>query len=195
MRKILYIAILIATSHLAFAQEDSLIHVQLTLGGGWGFRTSDLNVPNNQLDVSTRSPCGSLRLMWKPEHMLSVGIESGYLPIAQVEAKGPPQADEVDGNANLAAIPILATFAMDQDGVEFAAGIGAYSLIVSGTSSKGKGIKNSAIELGYSFSASYTWELSQVLGLGLQVKYYVFTDREIAMIVPQLRLAWTMLSY
>ncbi len=194
MRRIIYFLILL-TSPAAFCQMDSLIRVQLTVGGGWGFRTSELNIPDNQLDISTRSPCASLRAMWKPEHMLSIGIESGYLPITQVEAKGTPQVDEDDGTANLSAIPILATLAMDQSGFEFAAGIGVYSLRVAGTSSKGKGIKNSALELGYSFSASYTLELSSILGLGFNVKYYVFTDREIAMIVPQITLAWTMLSY
>jgi hypothetical protein len=127
--------------------------------------------------------------------MLSVGLESGYLPITQVEAKGLPRDDEADGNANLAAIPILATFAMDQSGVELAAGIGVYSLMVSGKSTKGATIENSALELGYAFTASYTYDFSDAFGLGLQVSYFVFTDREIAMIVPQLRLAWSLLSY
>lgn len=194
MRKIICLIILLISS-AASSQMDSLIRVQLTIGGGWGFRTSDINIPDNQLHVSTRSPCASLRAMWKPEHMLSVGIESGYLPITQVEAKGTPQNDEDDGNANLSAIPILATFAMDQYGIELAAGIGVYKLMVEGTSSKGKGIKNDALELGYSFSVSYTLELSSALGLGFNVKYFVFTDREIAMIAPQLSLAWTVLSY
>jgi hypothetical protein len=194
MRKIICLIVLLISS-AAFCQMDSLIRVQLTVGGGWGFRTSELSIPDNQLDISTRSPCASLRVMWKPEHMLSVGIESGYLPITQVEAKGPTQTDEDDGYANLSAIPILAMFAMDRYGLELAAGIGVYSLMVEGVSSKGKGIKNNALELGYSFSASYTLELSSILGLGFDIKYYVFTDREIAMIAPQITLAWTMLSY
>lgn len=186
---------IVLTSAAAFCQQDSLYRIKLSAGGGWGFRISRINVPNTQLDVSTSSPAGSLRLMWKPEHMLSVGVESGYIPITQVKSKAPIQPDEEDGNANLAAIPILLFFSMDKYGAELSAGVGVYSLMVSGKSSKGKGIENSAIELGYSFSGSYIYTISQRFGIGIDLKYYVFTDRQIAMLIPQLSLRWTVMAY
>ena len=174
--------------------RDSLFQVRLAAGAGWGFRISEITIPNNQIDVSTSCPAASLRLLWKPEHMLSVGIESGYLPITQVSSKAPLKPNEADGNANLSAIPILAVFSMEKYGFEAAAGIGVYQLMVSGKSNKGS-IENSAIELGYMFSGSYVFRFSSRIGAGIDLKYFAFTDREIAMLIPQLSFRWALLAY
>lgn len=191
--KLILIAALFV-SCAAFAQRDSSHRLRLIVGGGYGFRLNKVDAPTADVDISTSSPGGTLRLMWKPEHLLSVGIESGYLPITQATAKGNIKPDEADGNANLTAIPALLIFSMEKYGVELSAGLGMYSLRVRGKSNKGS-LENSAVEIGYTFSGAYTLELSNSLGIGAEVKYYAFTDRDIVMLFPQLRLEWTVFAY
>ncbi|HEY6170923.1 MAG TPA: hypothetical protein VIX80_01570 [Candidatus Kapabacteria bacterium] len=194
MRKVVVILSLIFCTASSYAQEGRLHHVRLILGGGYGFRLGAAAESTNEVDISTTSPAAMLRVMWKPEHLVSVGIETGYIPVSQANSKGQIKPGEVDGNAQLTAIPAMVVFSMEKYNVELAAGIGMYSLQLYGKSSKNIVVENSALEMGYMFSGAYSIPMGD-FSLGLEIKYYGFTDRDIAMLIPNLRLRWNMFTY
>lgn len=177
-----------------FAQDDSTYHVQIILGGGYGVRLGELDAQTNEVEIATTSPAATLRLMWKPEHLVSVGIATGYIPVTQATTKGPIKPNEADGNAQLTAIPALLLFAMEKYNLEVAAGIGIYSLQLHGKSTKNVFIDNSAIEMGYMLSAAYSIPINQ-FAVGFEIQYLAFTDRDIQMLIPNIRLRWNMFSY
>jgi hypothetical protein len=168
--------------------------VRLILGGGYGFRLGAVDAPTSEVDISTTSPAVTLRVMWKPEHLVSVGIETGYIPLTQANTKGQIKPGEVDGNAQLTAIPAIIVFSMEKYNIELAAGIGMYSLQLYGKSSKNVIVENSALEMGYMFSGAYSIPIGD-FALGFEMKYLALTDREITMFIPNIRLRWNMFSY
>lgn len=193
MRRFVVVISLIFLAASSYAQRDSLHHVRLIFGGGYGFRLGAAE-STSEVDISTTSPAASLRVMWKPEHLVSVGIETGYIPISQANSKGQIKPGEVDGNAQLTAIPAIVVFAMEKYNVELAAGIGMYSLQLYGKSSKNVVVENSSLEMGYMFSGAYSIPMGD-FALGLELKYHAFTDRDIYMFVPNIRLCWNMFTY
>lgn len=193
MRKVVVIISLIFLVTNLSAQDDRLHHVRLIFGGGYGFRLGEAE-STSEVDISTTSPAATLRVMWKPEHLVSVGIETGYIPISQANSKGQIKPGEVDGNAQLTAIPAILVFSMEKYNVELAAGIGMYSLQLYGKSSKNIVVENSSLEMGYMFSGAYSIPMGD-FALGLEFKYQAFTDRDIYMFVPNIRLRWNMFTY
>lgn len=194
MRRVVIIISLFFLASSSYAQRDSLHHVRLIFGGGYGFRLGASAASTSEVDVSTTSPAATLRVMWKPEHLVSVGIETGYIPLSQANTKGQIKPDEVDGNAQLTAIPAIIVFSMEKYNVELAAGIGMYSLQLYGKSSKNVVVENSSLEMGYMFSGAYSFPMGD-FALGLELKYHAFTDRDIYMFVPNIRLRWNMFTY
>jgi hypothetical protein len=194
MRKVVVIISFIFLAANSYAQDDRLHHVRLIFGGGYGFRLGIVDEKTSEVDISTTSPAATLRFMWKPEHLVSVGIETGYIPISQANSKGQIKPGEVDGNAQLTAIPAIIVFAMEKYNVELAAGIGMYSLQLYGKSSKNIVVENSSLEMGYMFSGAYSIPMGD-FALGLELKYHAFTDRDIYMFVPNIRLRWNMFTY
>lgn len=194
MRAIVVAILLVLSASASYAQRDSLHHVRLIFAGGYGFRLGSTAESTSEVDISTTSPAATLRLMWKPEHLVSVGIETGYIPLSQANSKGQIKPGEVDGNAQLTAIPAIVVFAMEKYNIELSAGIGMYSLQLYGKSSKNVVVENSALEMGYMFSGAYSIPMGD-FALGLELKYHAFTDRDIQMFIPNIRLRWNMFTY
>jgi hypothetical protein len=194
MKRIIVVISLLFFAASSYAHHDSLHRVRLILGGGYGFRLGAVDGQTSEVDISTTSPAATLRLMWKPEHLVSVGIETGYIPISQANSKGQIKPGEVDGNAQLTAIPAILVFSMEKYNVELAAGIGMYSLQLYGKSSKNIVVENSSLEMGYMFSGAYSIPMGD-FALGLEFKYQAFTDRDIKMFIPNIRLRWNMFTY
>lgn len=194
MRRVVVILSFILIAANSFAQDDRRHHVRLIFGGGYGFRLGAEAESTSEVDISTTSPAATLRVMWKPEHLVSVGIETGYIPLSKASTKGQIKPGEVDGNAQLTAIPAILVFAMEKYNVELATGIGMYSLQLYGKSSKNIIVENSSLEMGYMFSGAYSIPMGD-FALGLEFKYQAFTDRDIKMFVPNIRLRWNILTY
>ncbi len=59
------------------APNDSLYHLTLTGGFGYGhFFNKFVNVPDD--NISNNLPAFVGRIMWEPNHLLKLGLESGY---------------------------------------------------------------------------------------------------------------------
>ncbi|MBK7867603.1 MAG: hypothetical protein IPJ75_11840 [Ignavibacteriales bacterium] len=54
--------------------KDSLYSLNLEVGAGYSYHLTDLNMP----DINLHGLNGTLRIMWQPEHLLRIGVETGY---------------------------------------------------------------------------------------------------------------------
>jgi hypothetical protein len=189
-------------SHLsAQLQEESkpIYRVETYGSGGYAFRLNPPVVPQG-LTYNDGGFGGIFRAMWRPEHLLSVGLEIGYLHVADVLTTPPPGplpggGPFISGSITLSATPIFLVFAMQKYGIDIGAGIGLYSLSVSGNQASGIPVESDGNEIGYMFLVGYTLPITRRLGVGAEVQLLEFTDRPIGLLVPQIRVRWILLEY
>jgi len=179
------------------AQEtrDSLppYRVDLSVCGGYSVRLVGDKRRITGLGYSFGGGAGTVRLMWQPEHRLSVGIEGGFFPVTTIVSDTGAEAGEAE--LALSAVPVFAMMTMRFGGLEALGGIGVYSYAVDGTSIKRFGFAASSLEIGYTLGAAYTYDLSSRIGIGGELRLYQFTDRPIAIVMPAVRLRFSIVEY
>ena len=160
----------------AFGQDTDVVHtLYVHAGGGLTRNVSDFDdaVPGLQ-----RSGLfGTVRVMWKPEHLLSVGIESGFQRVYAVEiTDAPSPVGPISGNSVLNALPVTLVFSMPV--IErFEAYVGAgFSVLYSTVEFLGDKTVTSAYTPSFMAAGSYFVPLSDDLRLGGEVRY-IYYDR------------------
>ena len=185
---------LIGTASGLLAQPNAY-RVSVDLTGGYGFRISSSPPPQlPELEETSGGVSGSLRALWCPEHLLRVGLDISYLPVSGMRAKN---ENSRQGSANLSLVswPVMGVVAMEKYGIDLSGGIGMILLRLDGKATNGERFHSDSWEIGYTFGAGYTWQYSERLGVGAEVKFIEFTDRPIGSVIAGLRLRWAMLKY
>jgi hypothetical protein len=125
--KLLFAVLLTASSlvHARAGTPDTTYALTLFAGGGFTRNVSHFDVEPDGLQRSGFT--GMLRLQWTPEHLLRVGLETGYHYVYGVET--PSFTNEfgtTDAKSALAVLPILIVLSMPIiDGLEIWGGAGA----------------------------------------------------------------------
>lgn len=159
----------------------------LYAGGGLSYYLSAGGAPKYlQPDLKKFSPMGSLRLMWHPDHLIKVGVETGRLTFLNYTAK--------DSAGNVAkvqtnAVPLLIewTMALTKRFNVFA-GSGVYFLTTN-LDYAGKST-SSKLSIGWMAAASYIHPLSRNLGLGTELKWMDAAESTDGALCLQLQLVW-----
>jgi hypothetical protein len=105
--KVLTAVLLCFVSLQASAQMDSTMKHRFTVYGGFGpnYYFNNLVIAKNSVNEFNYSFVG--RIMWEPEHRLSVGIETGYYRLYTVNFNGPQHSKVVNS-----AVPIQVVIGM-----------------------------------------------------------------------------------
>lgn len=191
---LLLLSILLGIPSSLIAQQKNY-QISANLTGGYGFRISSSPPPQlPELEETSGGISSSVRVLWCPEHLLRVGLDISYLPVSGIRAKN---EDSRQGSANLSLIswPVMGIFAMEKYGIDLSGGIGMILLGVDGKAANGEGIHSESWEIGYMFGAGYTWQYSEQIGIGAEVKLVEFTDRPIGSLIAGLRVRWALLEY
>jgi hypothetical protein len=140
---------------------------------------------------------GTVRVMWKPEHLLSVGIETGYQYVygAEVESYTSPDFGTTDAQTSLYAVPILLVLSMPViDRFEVWVGAGA-GLLTSHVEFFGDVTDASSFTpMGFG-AVSYLYPIGENLRLGGEARYIYmerFHDQNFSI---QAVLSWTFATY
>ncbi|MEP7279497.1 MAG: hypothetical protein ABI813_12685 [Bacteroidota bacterium] len=164
----------------------------LQLGGGFGSYTAVVHIKPPALSGSIRrySAVGTIRLMWYPSYRLRFGFETGYTDFYSYKVKN----GNTTGSLHLSAVPLLFVFSMQVvKRVNIYAGIGAYSeathLNYDGT------LVSRALVLGSNIALSYTWQLSDRLGIMAEAEWMNAYDTRDASLNLQTKLAWRFLQW
>lgn len=198
LRSLLVLAVLGLTAPL-YGQDSVVVRekvqrLRLDITGGYGVRLVG-NVLRSPPDLNYKDGGYSIigRLNWKPEYLISLGIESGWMPLGSVSA------DTVKGNGNSAAgtiristVPIFFVVSTTMFfGLEISGGIGAYSLNSTGALQRGGNVESQAWDIGYMGGLAWTLDPKGFpFGIGLDLRVMQFTDRPITMVMPGVRLRW-----
>lgn len=171
IKKILIVAILTACS--TFAQlKDSTYSLSTELGLGYSryFTTMEYS------DLSKNGFSGTVRIMWNPEHLLSVGLETGYQYLYSVDISDyDTEFGTTDFSASMYTIPIFIMFSMKvMPNVRLNAGTGMYLLFNSGNMF-GDELKSNQLSIGGHAGIAYTYPISNDIAIGGELLYSYFS--------------------
>ncbi len=116
----------------------------------------------------------ALRLLWKPDHLLNIGLESAYLTISKQDSTTvSTDFGSTAFRARLNAIPILLVFNMKFSKIEFYYGIGI-SYVTSRLEAFNERVVVSHWYYCYDVAIAYSHPLSKNLAIGIEAKTYFF---------------------
>lgn len=156
------------------AQQDTSFAVLASVGGGFGVNVSqEILLPKG---ADNRGPVGTLRLMWKPDHRLRVGLETGWLRLTSAFGVLHDSTGTADYRSlELDGVPMMALFSMNFGRLDLNAGVGYY-LMFSYLRGEGDGARSTQWNYGITASIEYMVPVTPALQLGGGVGAYGITQ-------------------
>jgi hypothetical protein len=162
------------------------------VSGGPGYYLSVAGVPEFlQPKIRKINPVGTVRLMWHPDHLIKVGVETGYMTFVSYSLR-----DSMGnrGRVRLDAVPVLVewTMALTKRFNVFA-GSGVYFL----TTRLDYGEKSMAnkLSIGWMAAVSYIHPLGKNTGLGAELKWLDAAESTDGTLALQVQLVWKFLRW
>jgi len=187
------ISVLTACLSQSYSQtDDSEYAVTAYINAGYSRFISELDYE----DLNKNGFSGTIRLMWEPEHLLSIGIESGYLQLYDITTQITYQ-DTITfkGSSELTAVPIITVFSMELfENFKLSIGSGIF-LLTSKVDALGNPVNSDQVSTGVLGSASYYYPLSHTIALGGEIKYYLINKIEDGGLNFQISMQYRFLIY
>ncbi len=166
MRSYIAILLFLTASVSTYGQKpDTTLRMSMQVGVGW---THYYNRLIGQNPISNDHLGTSLRIMWEPEHRLSVGVETGYYKLYRVSLE-----TGNDAHVDLSVIPVMANFRMRILKNFFITGGTGVIIMQSTVSSTGNESSSSRV-ISYSnvqLSGLYLYHLTPQLAVGGELKF------------------------
>ncbi len=183
--------ILILFLSAAFAQNDVPYYLTAEAGAGYSHYFTDIDAP----DLNQGGFNGSFRIMWHPEYLLSLGLETGYSTLYSLDYSGNAGSAKI----SMTSVPIMGVFSMKIFPVMFpefelkvATGV---LLLTNNAEGFGENISSSLVSIGYSAAATYLVPLNDIISLGGEVKYQSISKLQDADLAVQLIFSYRFLDY
>ena len=187
------IIVLTAFLSQSYSQTDDPEYAVTTyINAGYSRFISELDFK----DLNKNGFTGTIRIMWEPEHLLSIGIESGYLQLYDISTQLTIQ-DTItfNGSSELTAVPILAVFSMELfENFKISVGSGMF-LLTSKVDALGNPVNSNQVSTGVLGSASYYYPISHTISLGGEIKYYLINKIEDGSLNFQFSFQYRFLTY
>lgn len=152
--------------------NDTTYSLSTEIGVGYSryFTTMDYE------DLNKNGFSGTVRVMWNPEHLLSIGLETGYQYLYSFNYDGyVTEFDTTDLSASMYTIPVFIIFSMKiLPNIKLSAGSGVYLLYNSGESF-GEEISSHQLSIGAHTGISYTYPLNESMAIGGELLYSYFS--------------------
>jgi hypothetical protein len=163
-----------------------------SFSGGAGYFVSNKGAPPYlSRKISNLSHVTTFRLMWHPDHLLKVGIETGHLTFYTYRFRDSVNSE---GVVRLTAIPLLIEWNMAvTKRLNLFAGSGVYFLNTN-LDYRGK-TTSKKLSIGWMAAGSYIHPLSANVGLGSELKWMTASETSNGIISLQLQLVWKFLNW
>lgn len=139
---------------------------------------------------------GTIKVMWNPEHLLSIGLETGYQYLYSYNYDGyETEFGTTDLSASMYTIPVFIIFSMKVlPNVKLTAGSGVYLLYNSGESF-GEEISSNQLSIGAHVGASYTYPINSSMAIGGELLYSYFSKIQDQSVALQFLLVYDFLRW
>jgi hypothetical protein len=174
MKKPFLILLTCILGHFSMAQKtwntrDSVARgVSIVVASGISHYINTLQIDPSRISIKQNFSCSSMRVMWEPEHRLSLGIEAGHYKVYEVQLT---ENNNIN-TASLSITPILFCVQMRifrRFYASAATGVSIHQADVNilGNQSSSKAWAFSNLK----FSAGYVYPITKEFGLGLQAQF------------------------
>jgi hypothetical protein len=186
------LALLVLACAMSHADEkpDSAFALVLSGGGGLSVYVAEINPPADiPSTIRKGGLSGTLRVMWYPDHLLRVGIESGWTRFYSYTLK-----KKSEGNLYLSAIPILLVFSMPiSSRVDAFVGAGGY-WVFSDLAYETK-VRVTEFSQGWMLAGAYRFPIGKTLDLAAELKWFNASQFEDASVTIQAQLVWRVFEW
>ena len=135
-------------------------------------------------------PAATFRVMWQPDHLLSLGIESGYVTWFSYESNH----DTVAAKIAMSSIPLLITWSMPI-AKRFRVFGGFGSFFMTSTLEDKRTMNSNTASLGLAVAAAYVQPLQKNLSLAFEGKWYKAHETRDDLVSLQVQLVWKFLKW
>lgn len=191
MNKI-FLTIIILFSLLLSTAFTQSYHLNVRGGAGYSRFLTDMDYSGlNKSGFSS-----SFRLMWQPEHLLQIGLETGYNYLYNYEETGiETEFGITDATSTLTSVPLLLVLSMRViDGVHISAGFGP-SFLTTFFDSFDLQTTSSQTSTSYFWATDYEYFLSKNFSLGGELRWYYMHKIEDGTLSLNLTLGYRILSW
>jgi hypothetical protein len=171
-------------------EKNGLYSLNVFAGGGVSFYLTNPGTPyglNSQVSVS--HPIGTLRIMWYPDHLLRIGVETGITNFYSYKFQ-----DSLSGNVIVQSVPLILVFSMPvTKRINVYMGPGGY-FITSKLNFEGH-TNSGSFSLGWMVAGSYEYPLNDKLGIAGEVKLLDAFETKDASLSVQIQLHWKFMEW
>ncbi|MFZ4413919.1 MAG: hypothetical protein ACOYOV_12615 [Bacteroidales bacterium] len=171
-KNVLFFCLLIFTQGV-YSQEEKVAKKEFSLAATIG-NGLIANIDNTKKFNENIYFSPSLRILWKPNRLLNIGIESAYLTISKQDSTTvSTEFGSTALRARLNGIPLLLVFNMKISKIDVFYGIGL-SYVTSRLEAFGERVVVSNWYYCYDVALAYSHPLSKNLAIGIEAKTYFF---------------------
>ncbi|HZW38788.1 MAG TPA: hypothetical protein VFF33_05770 [Ignavibacteriaceae bacterium] len=194
--KFIFLILFIFSSSLLFSQRDSLYHLSVDAALGYSKYMTTMTFE----DLNKNGFSGTFRVMWHPEYLLSLGVESGYQYLYSIRSDvNSIQFGASELKASMISVPLLfvtsmCIFPISLPNFELQGGGGVFFLFNDGEL-YGSKIYSHVFSFGYHFGGTYLQPVSDKVSVGAQVKYYYISKLQDSDLSLQFLISYKFLSW
>lgn len=191
MRKFFLAGILVVFVLLSHASSKTY-YLNIFASGGYARFITDMDLSG----IDKNGLATSFRIMWQPEHLLRIGLESGYNYLYSYEENGiETEFGTTDAKSSLSSIPVFFVMAMQlSSAIDISAGLGPSFLKTSFESFDWQ-TKSTQISTSYYVACSYKQPLSKKILLGGELRFYRIHKIDDSTLSLQLTIGYRLLSW
>jgi len=186
------IAVIVISSVALPQLNDTTYSLSTEIGVGYSryFTTMDYD------DLNQNGFSGTVRVMWNPEHLLSLGLESGYQYLYSLDVSDySTEFGNTNVKASMYTIPIFIVFSMKVlPNIKLSAGSGVYLLFNSGEAF-GDELSSNQMSIGAHIGASYTYPINNSMAIGGELLYSYFSKLQDQTVAIQFVFAYDFLKW
>jgi len=184
---------LILLSNITFGQiKDTVYSISTEIGVGYSryFTTMDYD------DLNKNGFSGLVKVMWNPEHLLSIGLETGYQYLYSIDISNyDTEFGTTEFKASMYAVPVFIVFAMKvAPNVKLTAGTGMHLLYNSGEIFGDK-IQSNQISIGAHAGVAYTYPINNSMSIGGELIYSYISKLQDQTVALQFIFAYDFLKF
>ena len=184
---------LILLSSITFGQiKDTVYSISTEIGVGYSRYFTTMGYD----DLNKNGFSGTVKVMWNPEHLLSIGLETGYQYLYSIDISNyDTEFGTTEFKASMYAVPVFIVFAMKvAPNVKLTAGTGMHLLYNSGEIFGDK-IQSNQISIGAHAGVAYTYPINNSMSIGGELIYSYISKLQDQTIAIQFLFVYDFLKY